>query len=90
LILEPPYPNPANPATTIAWAQPTDGSVRIEVYDVLGRCVRTLVDRHYSAGRYTVVWDGLDGSGRAVGSSVYFVKAAAGEVEQTRRMLVVR
>jgi len=88
--LEYPRPNPANPATTIGWVQPEACLVQVEVYDVLGRRIRILADRHFSAGRHTVVWDGRDDSGRAVGSSVYIVKARAGNTTQCRKVVISR
>lgn len=83
--LEPNYPNPFNPATTIPFALPAPGHVRVQVYDVLGRRVATLVDGHRPAGRHEVVFDG---QGRA--SGVYLVRLEARGRTITQRMLMVK
>ena len=69
------YPNPFNPSTTIRYAIELPGLVKISVFDVAGRDVRTLVSRHHqSTGTHTVTWDGTDDSGRAAASGVYIVR----------------
>lgn len=52
------YPNPSNPATTISFTLPHEGRVRLQVYDILGRMVRSLVDEVRSAGTYQSIFDG--------------------------------
>ena len=69
-------PNPFNPSTTLRFAVPSDGAVQMAVYDVTGRHVRTLVDRHVEAGEHSVVWDGRDDAGRSAASGVYIVRLA--------------
>jgi hypothetical protein len=66
------YPNPFNPSTTIRYALPSAGSVRLAVYSVIGEEIRTLIaGEETGAGFHEVVWDGLDNSGRAAASGVY-------------------
>ena len=72
-------PNPFNPTTRIPYALASDGGVRLTLYDVTGRYVRTPVDGYRWTGRYSVVWDGRDEAGRSVGSGVYIVRMTAGE-----------
>ena len=72
------YPNPFNPKTTIAFALPTDGHVRVRIYDASGRLVRTLVDGTFEAGSHEVPWDGKDDRGTDVASGVYFYRMEAG------------
>ena len=67
-------PNPFNPSTTLRFAVPRDGAVRLAAYDVTGRHVRTLVDRRVEVGEHSVVWDGFDVAGRAAASGVYVVR----------------
>ena len=69
--LEPAYPNPFNPRTTIAFTLAEAGRVRLAVYGVDGRRVRTLHDGPCGAGRQVLAWDGRDGDGRALAAGVY-------------------
>ena len=88
--LQPAYPNPFNPQTTIAFDLPEPQGVRLAVFDVRGRRVRVLVDEAMSAGSHTVVWDGTDGQGRRLASGVYLYRIQAGPLNETRRMLLVK
>jgi flagellar hook assembly protein FlgD len=84
------YPNPFNPVTTIEYSVMRRGHVAIEIYNVLGQRVRTLVDETKSAGTYRVEWDGNDEAGRPVTSGVYLYRFTTGEVTETKKMLLVR
>ena len=68
------WPNPFNPATTVAFVTLTDGPVRLSIHDVRGRLVRTLVDSRCCAGRHEASWDGRDRDGRTVASGVYLAR----------------
>lgn len=83
------YPNPFNPNTTIVYAVPVEGPVRLTVFDARGRHVRTLVDDLRPAGRHVVAWDGRDEQGHALASGVYFHRfEAAGETRIGKMVLV--
>lgn len=84
------YPNPFNPTTSIDFAIPKATNVRLEVYNVLGQNVRTLVDEFLTAGQKRVEWDGLDDSGRPVSSGVYLYRIAADEFSQTKKMMLLK
>lgn len=71
------YPNPFNPSTTVKFALPEASRVTIEVYNLLGQRVTTLVSDAMPAGFHSVKWDGTSGAGQQVGSGVYFVRFAA-------------
>ncbi|MBD3221452.1 T9SS type A sorting domain-containing protein [bacterium] len=88
--LLPNYPNPFNPATRLVFTTPRSGVVTVELYDVAGRRVRTLVDEVRPAGRHEVLWNGADDAGRALSSGVYFARMRADGFEQTRKMTLVR
>lgn len=90
LNLEPARPNPFNPRTEIAFDLPRSGPVRLEVFDIRGRRVVTLVDGVRDAGRHAVVWTGTDSRGHAVASGVYLLRIQAGETSRTRRVALVR
>ncbi|MFQ5649853.1 MAG: PKD domain-containing protein [bacterium] len=89
-VLNPNFPNPFNPGTQISYALPRQASVRIDIYDLLGRQVRTLVDETMPAGRHAIVWDGRDQHGQAAASGVYIYRIRAGEFVESRRMLLVK
>jgi hypothetical protein len=79
------YPNPFNSSTTIEYGLPVRGHVMVEIYDLLGRRVDTLVDSEQEAGRYQVTWDAANRS-----SGVYFYRIRAGDYEDTRRMALLK
>jgi len=79
------YPNPFNAATRIEFTLPEDGRVNLEIYDVLGQLVQTLVDENRPAGRYSVEFD----SG-ALASGVYFYRLTAGDFTETRKMILMK
>ena len=84
-------PNPFNPATTIRYDVPTGGGrVRIDIYDVSGRLVRTLVDGAESPGEKSVVWDGTDDRGIAVSTGVSFYRLVAPGVTETRTLALMK
>jgi hypothetical protein len=85
------HPNPFNPVTRITYDVANAGRVRIEIYDVSGRMVRTLVDEHRGAGRYEVEWDGRNANGTPVHTGVYFYRMSApGYTSQAKKMLLLK
>jgi subtilisin family serine protease len=89
-LLEQNYPNPFNPTTTIRYALPAQGHVRLRVFDVVGREVATLVNEEQSAGVYRIEWDGKNGFGDPVATGVYFYRLESGSFVQTHKMLLLR
>jgi len=89
-VLKSNYPNPFNPSTTIAFDVANAGYVSIEVYNIKGQRVRTLVNDNYVAGRHTVVWNGDDTAGRQVGSGVYFYRMTTPEYSSVKKMLLMK
>ena len=84
------YPNPFNPSTNVRFDVHRRSAVRIALYDVNGRFVRLLVDRVMAPGSHTVAWDGRTAGGRRAASGVYFCRMRAGDVVQTRKMVLLR
>ncbi len=76
-VLHSATPNPFNPATTMAFYLPTGGAVRLQIHDLSGRLVTTLLDRAMPAGQHRVRWDGVDPRGQALPSGVYLVHLVA-------------
>jgi hypothetical protein len=83
-------PNPFNPSTEISYRLPEPGTVRLEIYNLVGQRIHTLVQEEQRAGAYTVMWDGRDGSGLEVSSGVYLYRFSAGNLAETRRMLLLK
>ena len=83
------YPNPFNPSTLIPYQIPTAAHVRLEMFNVLGQRVATLVDGEQSAGAHTAQWDATDAAGRAVGAGVYIYRLSSGGATVSRRMVLI-
>jgi hypothetical protein len=83
-------PNPFNPMTRIDYYVGKPGRVKLVVYDLRGRRVRTLVDREHSSGEHTTEWNGRDEVGRIVASGTYSVQLAAGEVQWVWHVTLVK
>ncbi len=89
--LHPAMPNPFNPMTKIAYDVPAaGGAIRVEVYDVTGRVVRTLVDGFIPAGRHEVVWHGRSDNGERVASGIYFCRMVAPEYTVTQKLTLLQ
>ncbi len=84
------YPNPFNPTTVISYGLPKNADVKIDVFNLLGQRVLTLVDGRQQAGFKSVIWDGKDGAGNAVASGVYFYKIDAGSFKDSRKMIMLK
>ncbi len=83
-------PNPFNSSTSFRFEIPRATHVLIEVYNILGKKVKTLVDDRREAGFYVVYWDGIDDKGENVGSGIYFYYMSADQFHATHKMIVVR
>lgn len=84
------YPNPFNPTTTIAFDLPQNSFAELEIYDISGKKVRTVVNKNMEAGSHQVVWNGLDDLGNQVASGVYFYRIQAGEFIAVNKMMLLR
>ena len=84
-------PNPFNGGTTIRFTLAQSARAVIDIYDVAGRLVRTLVDEEKAPGvTHAAVWDGHDGQGRPVASGVYFYQLVAGNFKQTKKLVFLK
>ncbi|UCD37160.1 MAG: T9SS type A sorting domain-containing protein [Fidelibacterota bacterium] len=85
------YPNPFNPVTTINFSLPTEGRVKLAVYNLLGQELRTLVTDYLKPGTYKAVWNSLDNSGRKVPSGMYFYRLVVdNRVIGTHKMVLLK
>ncbi len=88
--LEQNYPNPFNPSTTIKFDIPVATPVILDVYNVLGQKVRTLIDRSLPAGIYNITFDGRGDDGRQLASGVYYYRIMAGDFRRSRMMMLLK
>ena len=89
-ILNQNYPNPFNPETNIEYQIPEPAFVSIEIFNILGQKVKTLVSESKEAGYHQARWDGASDSGRDVPSGVYFYRMNAGNFSQTMKMVMLK
>jgi hypothetical protein len=83
-------PNPFNPSTVIEFSLPQTSSVKLEIFNVMGQKVRTLVNAELSAGYHAVEWHSTNDEGRAVANGIYFYRLEADDFVQTRKMILLK
>ncbi|MBN1998467.1 T9SS type A sorting domain-containing protein [candidate division KSB1 bacterium] len=87
------YPNPFNGGTTISFAIPveeTDAHVKLDIFDVHGRTIKTLTNTSYSAGVHEIYWNGTTDAGNMAASGIYFYRIQTGKHQETRRMVYLK
>ena len=84
------YPNPFNGKTVVSYEVPGNGEVDLSIYSLLGKKVKTLVDRLQVSGRHTVTWDGSDESGSPVASGAYYCRLRTDKSVVMKRMLLIK
>jgi len=88
--LEQNYPNPFNPSTMIQFGLPRADRVRIEIFDIRGALVKTLVDDKLSAGYHAAVWNGLNDTGYSVSAGTYLYRMVSGAGTITKKMVYMK
>jgi len=88
--LEQNYPNPFNPETTIGYQLPEASRVILNIYNLLGQQVRTLVDKDQAAGYHIVPWDGKDARGQNLTSGIYMYQIKVGSFVASRKLVLIR
>ena len=84
------YPNPFNPETTIKFSLDKKTDIRIDVYNIRGQRVKTLLNSFMDKGEHSVLWNGTDDNGLSVSSGVYFYRMMTDDFNQTKRMLLLK
>jgi len=84
------YPNPFNPSTILSYSLPQAAKVRLDIYNLKGQLVKTLVNTHQEAGQHNAVWNGKDMNNRSVASGVYLYRLSNPNKTITKRMLLVK
>jgi hypothetical protein len=88
--LEPAFPNPLNPSTTIAFTLGRAQDLTVSIHDVRGRRVAELARGAFAAGRHTVAWAGEDLDGRPVASGVYLVRVHGAGLDASGTVTVIK
>jgi hypothetical protein len=83
-------PNPFNPTTMIGFDLPAPAYVKLEILNILGQKVKTLVDEQMEAGSHSVEWNGTDNTGSAAASGVYFYRIQAGDNYAVKKMMMLK
>ena len=84
------YPNPFNPTTNLSFSLPRAERVTIQIYDVVGDLVKTLIDQTFAAGTFSVTWDGTDNAGARTASGMYIYRMQAGSFAVAKKMLMLK
>ena len=84
------YPNPFNPSTEINFSLKDAGNTKLEIYNIKGQHVRTLVNDYLEPNFYSIIWDGTDENNHAASSGVYFYKLKVGEFEEIKKMILLK
>ncbi|UCD64186.1 MAG: T9SS type A sorting domain-containing protein [Candidatus Zixiibacteriota bacterium] len=84
------YPNPFNPSTTIRFTLPRRSDVKIDIFNILGQRIVTILDEARPAGQHSVVWDGTDENNRPVSTGLYFYRIKAGDYTDSKKMLMLK
>jgi hypothetical protein len=90
LQLDQNYPNPFNPTTTIEFSLRHGAAVSLEIVNLLGRRVTTLMDQSLPAGNYSIIWDGTEADGSPVATGAYFYLLKAGDQRQVKKMILLK
>ena len=84
------YPNPFNPSTTIPFDIPDDSFVALNVFDMMGRKIKTLLSENISAGRKSIVWNGTNNLNQSVSAGTYFYSIKAGSFSDTKKIILLK
>ena len=84
------YPNPFNPETTIRFSLKESGNVKLNIFNIKGQLVKTLVNSPLNAGSHQIVWNGKDNSGATVSSGLYLYRMEAGSYRSTQKMMLMK
>jgi GH18 family chitinase len=84
------YPNPVTAGTYVEYALPKDAVVKLKIYDITGRTIKTLIANNQKCGMYRVFWDGQDNTGQKVSNGIYFCRMEADNFKTTKSLIVLK
>ncbi len=88
--LLPAFPNPFNTSATIQFNVPQNSHIKLNIFDVRGNKVKTLLDKNVRQGSHRMTWEGQDDSGKVVATGLYFIHMSAGGIKITRKLTLLR
>ena len=84
------YPNPFNSSTSINFSLPHKSDVKIEIFNSLGRKVKTILNAERDAGTYNIIWDGTNSQNKKVATGIYFTRLITNQYEKSIKMLLIK
>ena len=84
------YPNPFNPVTTLRYDLPENSLVNITVYNLLGKQIKTLINKTQDAGYKSITWDATNDYGKPVSAGIYLYRIQAGKYISTKKMVLLK
>ena len=84
------YPNPFNPITEISYELASDGFVKLSIFDMKGREIKTLIENIQLPGKNSVIWNATDNNGQPVSAGLYLYKIKYKGITKTRKMVLVK
>ena len=84
------FPNPFNPVTNIQFELNQNGHVKVEIFNVKGQKVKTILNEDLEQGKHSLLWKGTDVNDRKVASGVYFYKVSCNEKEKIKKMIMIK
>jgi glucose/arabinose dehydrogenase len=84
------YPNPFNPSTMISYSIPKAGYVKLQIFDITGKQIRSLVNTNQQPGKYDISFNGKDEYGNSLPSGIYFYSLSSEKFNETRKMLMIK
>jgi len=84
------YPNPFNPETVINYQLAEAGVMNLQIYNIKGQSIRTLINKKLEPGRYNTIWDGKDDKGGDVSSGIYYYRMKSGNYSSCRKMILMK
>ena len=84
------YPNPFNGQTNIEFQISSLSNVKIQIFNILGQKIKTLLDEEKSPGYYTIIWDSKNDFGDSMNSGIYFIKFNSGKFTETKKMTLLK
>jgi len=84
------FPNPFNPETVISYSTPKPAQIRIEIYNAIGKKIRTLVDDYVQAGQHQIIWDGKNDNGIQVSTGIYYYIMQSGSFRSMKKAVFMK
>lgn len=84
------YPNPFNPTTTISFEIKEAGNIKVEIFNMKGQKIKTLLDERINSGKHSVIWNGKNNKNKRVSSGMYFYKVSINGNQKINKMIMLK